>query len=77
MSKPNWMTEQPGEATTDWRWHWPAVAPRADGSWGVFCSGCSTAANDYVYLCLIREPDGEWPPRRLVDGQDDLFGGAA
>jgi hypothetical protein len=50
--------------------HWPAVALRTDGSWGVFCRGCSTDSDDgdYVYPCRKRT-HVEWPPQRLYEAR--------
>jgi hypothetical protein len=37
--------------------HLPTIAPKVDGSWGVFCWACTRAANDYTYPC--QQTDGK------------------
>lgn len=48
------------------REHWPALASRANGAWGVFCTACSDAAREHVYPCRA----GRWtepiPPAVVV-----------
>lgn len=44
--------------------HLPAIAPLfTEGQWGVFCTGCSAVAREYVYPC---EKWLESPPQVLV-----------
>jgi len=43
--------------------HVYAVAPRNDGSWGVWCYACSETAGDYVYPC--RELPSKMNPARV------------
>ena len=45
--------------------HWPAVTPRYDGAWGVFCVACSADAQDCTACRLDRTVD--WPPEMLAD----------
>ena len=50
--------------------HVPQVARLSSGCWGVYCSACSAAENNYVYPC--KHPDAplewpaDWPPPTLI-----------
>jgi len=46
--------------------HYAVISLRNDGTWGVYCIGCSEKANDYIYPCAINAWS-EIPPLRLVD----------
>jgi hypothetical protein len=48
--------------------HYPEVAQRQAGEWGVFCHGCSNLEGDYVYPCIVR-PGDHWPPKTLYEGK--------
>lgn len=48
--------------------HRPGVGKKADGTWGVFCLGCSAIRQDFTYPCLLDpEVEGEWPPSVLIE----------
>jgi hypothetical protein len=47
--------------------HVPAVARRADGTWGVWCVACSEREQDYTYPCDENTRTDDWPPDVLVE----------
>lgn len=46
--------------------HVYSVAPKLDGTWGVFCLACSHAVSGYVYPCGANLRDGKTPPAVLI-----------
>lgn len=60
MCLAKWLKELPAAA----QGHFPAVASRYDGTWGVYCLACSAEAEDYT--ACKRQPHW-WPPDVLAD----------
>ncbi len=49
--------------------HQPVIAPRIDGTFGVFCAACSHEAEEYVYRCKAR-PEWNYPSILVAAGDD-------
>lgn len=47
--------------------HYPVVARKKSGTWGVFCTACSDKENDYVYPCKFIGIANDWPPAELFE----------
>jgi hypothetical protein len=56
--------------------HIPTLAPRIDGTWGVFCWKCSAEQNTYVNPCDVSAgPDTrEWPPEVMTAAESTRDG---
>jgi PadR family transcriptional regulator PadR len=46
--------------------HWPALASRPDGTWDVFCTGCSDTPGDHTYPCRAGQWTAPIPPAVVI-----------